>query len=640
MASVFLSYDHDDSALARPIAIALEKAGHSVWFDRHIHGGAQYSRKIEEALDEADAVVVLWSPRSLESAWVRDEAAEGRDRGKLVPLRVGGVSPPMGFRQFQTINLGEWKGRGKVPRFEELLEAVTNQAQEIRKTPAKVPTIAAPDPVAGGSRRNWIIAGLAVLLIAAVGFGAWKWLGRRTLPVVEVTAANPSARSQASANDLFVKLGSFAQVGGGKWKLVDAASAPARPDFVFRTADVGSPGQPQANLVLLDGKDDSLLWSREFSFPAGGDADLRQQLSLTAGRVLSCALESREALGLRRDLLKQFLNVCAILAETSVEEPETIARPLRAIVDSNPDFQPAWGRLLSADMTLLDLAGTEGDRTDALRNLKSDMDRAERRFPDLPELAAAKARFLPQTDYRKILDLFAGAIERAPDNAQILAEQAMELQRVGRMYDGVQFSARAAQVDPLSPTATTNLIMSRAYAGQLDEARKELQRAERIWAGTGALRDALWAFHFRYGDPATAKKYAAYQFEGLDRYLLARADPSAANIASLATYVNQFETRPVGPIDWAGAVQALGEFNRNDDVFRWLSRIPANSIAQDSYILFRPGLAGARRDPRFMALAKRIGLTDYWRSAGIWPDFCNDPSLPYDCKAEAAKYAN
>ena len=33
----------------------------------------------------------------------------------------------------------------------------------------------------------------------------------------------------------------------------------------------------------------------------------------------------------------------------------------------------------------------------------------------------------------------------------------------------------------------------------------------------------------------------------------------------------------------------------------------------------------------------RIGLVDYWRTTGKWPDFCSDPSLPYDCKAEAAK---
>jgi hypothetical protein len=78
MASVFLSYDRDDAAKARPLAAALEKAGHSVWWDLRVRGGAQFSKVIEEALQAADAVVVLWSKNSVDSAWVRDEAAAGR----------------------------------------------------------------------------------------------------------------------------------------------------------------------------------------------------------------------------------------------------------------------------------------------------------------------------------------------------------------------------------------------------------------------------------------------------------------------------------------------------------------------------------------------------------------------------------
>jgi hypothetical protein len=35
-----------------------------------------------------------------------------------------------------------------------------------------------------------------------------------------------------------------------------------------------------------------------------------------------------------------------------------------------------------------------------------------------------------------------------------------------------------------------------------------------------------------------------------------------------------------------------------------------------------------RRDPRFFGLAKRIGLLDYWRSTGRWPDFCAGPDAP------------
>jgi hypothetical protein len=53
--------------------------------------------------------------------------------------------------------------------------------------------------------------------------------------------------------------------------------------------------------------------------------------------------------------------------------------------------------------------------------------------------------------------------------------------------------------------------------------------------------------------------------------------------------------------------------------------------------LFGPKTAALRRDPRFMALANKFGLPQYWRATGKWPDFCADPGLPYSCQAEAAK---
>ena len=105
MSSVFLSYDRENISRVRSIASVLEKAGHSVWWDQHITCGTQYSREIEQALGRADAIVVMWSEQSVDSAWVRDEAAAGRDSGRLVPVRLDQVEPPLGFRQFQTIDL-------------------------------------------------------------------------------------------------------------------------------------------------------------------------------------------------------------------------------------------------------------------------------------------------------------------------------------------------------------------------------------------------------------------------------------------------------------------------------------------------------------------------------------------------------
>ena len=36
-------------------------------------------------------------------------------------------------------------------------------------------------------------------------------------------------------------------------------------------------------------------------------------------------------------------------------------------------------------------------------------------------------------------------------------------------------------------------------------------------------------------------------------------------------------------------------------------------------------------------LAKARSIADSLEGAGHWPDFCSEPDLPYDCKAEAAK---
>ena len=124
MARIFLSYARDDADAAKQLASCISDAGHDVWWDRHLHAGSRFAAEIDKALKEAEAVVVLWSTNSVESAWVQDEAAEGRDSGRLVPVSLGSAKPPLGFRQFQTIDLGSWDGSGTPKAIDELLEAI------------------------------------------------------------------------------------------------------------------------------------------------------------------------------------------------------------------------------------------------------------------------------------------------------------------------------------------------------------------------------------------------------------------------------------------------------------------------------------------------------------------------------------
>lgn len=636
MASVFLSYDHEDAALAKPLVAAMEKAGHSVWFDRHIEGGAQYSRQIEQALNDADAVVVLWTPRSLESAWVRDEAADGRDRNKLIPLSAAGAVPPLGFRQFQTIDLGNWTGRGKIPRLMEILRAVerTNEAAS-----DEVALATSPRELQSKERRRhrWLLlAGAACLVLAFLGVGYSKWRGASNLPVVQVVAADPTAQSVAVANDLFVKLGGLAQVGDGKWQLMDSSGAKSDPDLLFRTSETSTAGRSVANLVLLDGKHGNLLWSREFALPAEQEADVKQQLSLTAGRVLGCALESRSQAGLSTDLLKTFLDACASLADSSGEDYGPLTDQLRKIVAVLPGFEPAWSRLIMAEATAIEYEKFTPGQALLERRLKDDVAKARTNFPKLPALAVANVRLRAKLDYGRDIGELTEAVERAPANPQLLGELSESFQKVGRMADATNSAKRAAELDPLSPGGTTTYIMTLAHSGEIESARTELVKAEKLWAGTGALRDAQIAFHVRYGDPAIALKLDPEGYNTV-AYYTARRDPSPFNIAKLKAGIDEFRPKTVTPSQVGWAIQSLGQFGLVDDIYYWLGRLTNDQAASLSYILFRPSLASARRDARFMPLAKRIGLIDYWEKSGHWPDFCGRPGIPYDCKQEAAK---
>lgn len=196
MPSVFLSYAREDLDSARKIALILEDAGHSVWWDRRIKGGAQYSKAIDKALAAADLIVVLWSADSIESAWVRDEAESGRDSGRLVPVNLDGSRPPLGFRQFQTLDLTGWLRDGDQAELQLLLEALGSTPEERQF---------AGDGKRGRARRKKmtrraVLAGGAAM-IGAAGAG-WYLRTRRGEPPVspEVQALMTQAKQMLQQN--------------------------------------------------------------------------------------------------------------------------------------------------------------------------------------------------------------------------------------------------------------------------------------------------------------------------------------------------------------------------------------------------------------------------------------------------------
>jgi hypothetical protein len=73
MGEIFLCYKSEDETRAKIITEALVRQGYSVWWDRIIPPGKTYGEVIEEALDPAKCVIVLWSKESVKSDWVKNE---------------------------------------------------------------------------------------------------------------------------------------------------------------------------------------------------------------------------------------------------------------------------------------------------------------------------------------------------------------------------------------------------------------------------------------------------------------------------------------------------------------------------------------------------------------------------------------
>jgi hypothetical protein len=117
LSSVFISYAREDHAEAQSVAEALNARAVSVFWDRTIPTGRSFEAVIEEAMASAKAVVVLWSRHSVQSEWVRAEAAEGARRGILVPAALDGESPPLRYRITQTADLTDWRPGLQTPSF-------------------------------------------------------------------------------------------------------------------------------------------------------------------------------------------------------------------------------------------------------------------------------------------------------------------------------------------------------------------------------------------------------------------------------------------------------------------------------------------------------------------------------------------
>ena len=631
MAAVFLSYDRRDSKRARTIAGSLEKSGHSVWWDLHVRGGAQFGKVIEEALKRADVVVVLWSSNSVESAWVRDEAAVGRDTGRLIPVALDKTEPPLGFRQYQTIDLMGWSGRGQPEGLRTLLSAI----DALAPTSQHVSDPAKPLPTEKNGRVGILLASLAVIVAIALILVALPKLGETEVPTVAVAPTDSTALNRELATDLMVSLDGLSAARADSMRLLDNASI-SDPDLRFEVGSFKEQGQIGASVVLTDARDRSIMWSRRFRDTAGKMSDLKQLVAYTSAGVLECALEALSARPkLKLGAQKLFLNACANGEE--VDDPRNVLPLFRDVVKQEPQFQGGWKGLLTTESAIV---GTESYPESARTKpiLRRHIEEARKLDPQMPEAFIAELFLIPGSDIDGQMEVISRAIAAHPDDPGINSQLSFLLALVGRTREATAYAKRAAELDPLSPSLMATYVTMLGWTGQQEAARSVLAAAEKRWPGATSVLDARWRYHLRFGDPKEAFRLiesGAVENYDLRSYLRARIDPTPENIQR-AVEEGEVAARSA-PRQIGLLIQTLGEFGRNDEAYDLLLHGPQWDPTFVNQSIFRPGMRGFRRDPRMMQVAKKSGLVNYWLKSGKWPDFCSEPDLPYDCRKEVAK---
>ncbi|HEX7945578.1 MAG TPA: hypothetical protein VF495_12980, partial [Phenylobacterium sp.] len=204
------------------------------------------------------------------------------------------------------------------------------------------------------------------------------------------------------------------------------------------------------------------------------------------------------------------------------------------------------------------------------------------------------------------------------------------LHEVGRMREARELSRRTVADNPFGPEQFFTLVILTAAADGREAAEPLLQQL-RLVVPPDAADQARLATTFWWDDPKAARSLldgmtgdAAVDKSCFQAYLasLERAPPRHGLPDSCRTLQTDWRVRMLareGDID--------GAYREADQAKR---RGPSVLTA-----LYYPEMRAFRADPRFMPLAARYGLVDYWIRSGHWPDFCTEPDRPYDCAAVA-----
>jgi TolB-like protein len=665
VANVFISYERSAEAIARDVIEALDKHGHETWSDALIPPHQDYADSIQEHLQAAEVVVVLWSQSAAASQWVRAEADYARENNKLVQVILDESTPPMPFNRIQCARLRGWTGNQNDPEWLKVLHSIEQLSAGSVERAMKAPINARVEPARSKrfGRLVWVFSGVAT--IAAVAGALWfaRDQFHDAAPPKDVRVAvlpfdtlNSGEEARYFADGLTDRI--LTTLSNNHIQMVSRGDAATLrgPEREARVAALGvallfdgtvrSDGDKiDVNVHLEDPRQHVVLWSKQVNGTAADGAQLQARI---ADMILNVLATSKRALhpsnGLADPtLLVRYLHAWDLFSNSPKGlDPRAqleFLGALREVTVHAPEFAAAHADLAFFDAIFA--AGSPPEQAVGMRQEAADeARRALELDPKSPLAYAAQAWLLPMTQWAQRERLLREGIAADPGVQGNYGLLAYVLADVGRLTEAVQLMRQQTAADRVVDWSGEGARFEAAAGGQTAPCIEAYSRDGDYVDWFRLLTCQIWAGHWDAVQAMLAAPSAltagTRMGEALKVYAVAArtrtpADRAVARSLALSAAADNGGSN-------FGSFLSLARLGYIDDAF----------VLAENYTPYEPvwpadlfffDMAPLHRDPRFMKLAARIGLVDYWTTSGHWPDFCSMPGLPYDCRKEAARLA-
>jgi len=630
--SVFISYASADRKHVPPILRILEQAGYSVWWDGLLEGGERFSRSIEAALDNARAVVVLWSRASVTSDWVQDEAVRGRDTGRLVPLSLDGCLPPLGFGQFQSIDLSRASLKPDSEPVQRMLRAVAalhdHAPERVKLPPRSAPLV---------GRRELLIAG-GVGAIAATGAAvAWKsgWLGAtamlRSIAVLpfDNLSGDPQQRyfSDGLTSEIRARLSRNALMQVvGQTSSEHARNAKGDAKAIARQLGVAflldGNVQQAGNAVkiaveLTDGRTGLSKWADTFERPLGDIFAVQTEIATAVASALSVQIDDKT-----NGAAKQPGGTTSVAAfdaflrgkdlyEAGTDEAsdrEALADFERAIA-LDPGYAAAYAARSRSLAVIGNLYAGHAERISDYDAAVLAAQKATMLAPQFAEGFSALGFALAcgKLDMRGAREPYARSLALGAGSADILSRYATFRSNL-RDYDGASRAIRQASIlDPLNPRVFRSTGEIEYAARRFAAAVAAFQKAIALNPPSG-FHEGLGLAQMMLGQDASAYASFSQEKSNLRRLpgyaiLAHRKHDKTAAERALAELVAEYGDN--SNYQYAQIYAQWGETTRALDALQKAWELRDAGIV---LMYADPLLDPLRAAPEFAALAKRVGF--------------------------------